>query len=60
MDFNSDFIYWVMQRVQGMTIALETEFTGGLTKAMRLFSILEKGMFTGSVLDWGTTWKHFY
>lgn len=54
----SDFMWWVLERIQGFTIALEPEFTGGHTKAMKLFCIIEKTLFTGSILKNTTTWRH--
>lgn len=59
VDPNSDFMYWVFQRMKGFTIALESDFTGGFTKSMRLYSLIERTLFTGSVLKNKTTWRHF-
>lgn len=56
---NSDFMYWIFQRMKGFTIALEPDFVGGFTKAMRLYRIIERSLFTGSVLRNETTWRHF-
>lgn len=59
LDIQTDFIKWIIERIQGFTIALEPQFTGGLTKSMRLLSLIEKTLFTGSVFNDNTTWKHF-
>lgn len=59
MDIKTDFMRWVIERIQGFTIALEPQFTGGLTKSMRLLSLIERTLFTGSVFNHSTTWKHF-
>lgn len=59
VNIQSDFMWWVMQRIQGFTIALEPDFTGGFTKAIRLFGIIEKALFTGSIFRNATTWRHF-
>ncbi len=58
IDSRSDFMKWVLERVNGFTIALEPKFTGGITKSMKLFSIIEKSLFTGSVFGDNTTWRH--
>ena len=51
-------MWWILQRIKGFTIAFEPKFTGGYTKSMRLFSIIEKTLFTGSVFRNTTTWQH--
>lgn len=59
MDPTSDFMHWTFQRIKGFTIALEPTFVGGLTKAMRLFGVVERTLFTGSIQQKDTTWRHF-
>lgn len=54
----SDFMRWIFERMNGFTIAFEPEFVGGLTKAMRLYGIIERTLFTGSVFRDTTEWKH--
>lgn len=58
IDPNTDFMYWVFQRMKGFTIAFEPDFVGGFAKAMRLYSIIERSLFTGSILKRNTTWRH--
>ena len=58
IDSQSDFMWWIMKRIKGFTIAFEPKFTGGYAKSMRLFSIIEKTLFTGSVLNDTSTWQH--
>jgi hypothetical protein len=55
---DSDLMRWIFQRIKGFTIALEPEFVGGFTKALRLYGIIERTLFSGSVFKWKTTWKH--
>jgi hypothetical protein len=57
-NLDSPMIQWVMERIEGMTIALEPEHTGSINKSMKYFSLLEKQFFNGSVFQWKTTWKH--
>lgn len=59
LDPNSDFIYWIFQRMNGFTIAFEPNFVGGFSKAMRLYGVIERTLFTGSVLNNDTEWKHW-
>ena len=58
IDSQYKFMWWILQRIKGFTIAFEPKFTGGYTKSMRLFSIIEKTLFTGSVFRNTTTWQH--
>lgn len=58
IDSQSKFMRWILQRIKGFTIAFEPKFTGGYAKSMRLFSIIEKTLFTGSVFRDTTTWQH--
>lgn len=58
IDSQSQFMWWILQRIKGFTIAFEPEFTRGYAKSMRLFSIIEKTLFTGSVFRNTTTWRH--
>lgn len=58
VDCQSKFMRWILQRIKGFTIAFEPEFTGGYAKSMRLFNIIEKTLFTGSVFRNTTIWRH--
>ena len=59
LDPNSDFLYWIFQRMKGFTIAFEPDFVGGFTQAMKLYDVIERSLFTGSVMRHETTWRHF-
>lgn len=37
---------WVIKRIEGMTIALETEHTGSVNKSMKCFNLLENIFLT--------------
>lgn len=37
---------WILNRLQGLTIAMEPDFCGGLQKSNKLFNILEQTLFT--------------
>jgi len=42
--FNLDnpLMQWITKRIEGMTIALESEHTGSINKSMKYFGLLEK------------------
>ncbi len=46
---DGDFMSWVRQRIDGSTIALESEHTGGIDKSLKYYSLLENIYFTGSL-----------
>jgi hypothetical protein len=58
-------IKWIFERVRGFTIAIEPEHTGGLLKANKLLSLIDKLYFNPSLFQnhaWlyekNTKWKH--
>lgn len=62
---DSTLMKWVFQRIQGITIALEPEHTGGLLKSNQLFSLIDSIWFQPSLFtkypgnwDKQTKWKH--
>lgn len=54
----SDFMRWIFQHMNGFTIAFEPDFVGGFSKALRLYGVVERTLFTGSVLRDKTNWRH--
>ncbi len=59
MNPDSDFMYWVLQRMKGFTVALEPSFVGGLAKAARLYGIVERTLLAGSIRQKDAAWRHF-
>ncbi|KOH43487.1 hypothetical protein [Sunxiuqinia dokdonensis] len=58
-------ISWIFQRLQGFTIAIEPEHTGGLLKANRFLNIIDRlyfdpCLFSNCAWQWkkNTNWKH--
>lgn len=49
---------WIFERLCGITIAMEPEHTGGISKALKYYSLLEKLWFNGSAFKSKTIWKH--
>lgn len=54
----SEFMKWIFQRMNGFTIALEPEHTGGIKKSLKYLSLLNSILFKGSILHWNCEWKH--
>jgi len=53
----SDLIKLILKRIEGLTIALEPEHTGGLIKSIKLFSIIKKLWFTNLSNSHSLNWK---
>ena len=47
----------ILENVQGITIALEPEYTGGLARSLLLYKTWEGTLFTRSVFDDNCQWK---
>ncbi len=47
----SKMMKWIFERVEGITIAQEPDFCGGLRKSNMLFRILEKTLFRGNLFS---------
>jgi hypothetical protein len=58
LSVESDFMRWLFQRMDGFTIALEPEHTGGISKSLKYLSLLNKILFKGEILHWHCKWKH--
>lgn len=54
----SEFMRWIFERMDGFTIALEPEHTGGILKSLKYLSILNKILFDGEIHNWNCRWKH--
>ena len=55
---DSDFMQWIFDRMDGFTIALEPEHTGGVSKSLKYLTLLNKIFFNGDILHWNCEWKH--
>lgn len=53
----SNLIKWILKRIEGLTIALEPEHTGGSIKSIKLFSIIKKLWFVNSSNSHNLSWK---
>lgn len=55
---NSDLMEWLFQRMEGMTIATEPEFCGGLSNSNKIFNTLDVTLFNSSLFGKSVTWTH--
>lgn len=46
INHNRPFINWVLERIEGYTIATEPDYCGGIMKSCKILSILEEQLFT--------------
>lgn len=54
---SGELMRWIFERIQGFTIALEPEHTGGIEKSLRFLVLLEKLFFTKSIGNWNCDWN---
>ncbi len=54
----SEFMQWIFKRMDGFTIALEPEHTGGISMSLEYLSLLNKILFNGEILHRDCKWKH--
>ncbi|MCJ7801468.1 MAG: UPF0489 family protein [Candidatus Marinimicrobia bacterium] len=53
----SDLIEWILPKLAGITIALEPDCTGGISKSYEYLSILESLWFENYIGRYGVKWK---
>lgn len=54
---DSILIKWIFERLQGITIALEPEYTIGISKSMKFLSLIEKLWFRNFTGNWQLLWS---
>jgi len=52
------FMQWLFPRMRGMTIATEPEFCGGMSNSNKLYSIVDRTLFSAPLLGDSCKWKH--
>lgn len=57
-NIENDFMKWICERMDGFTIALEPECTGGISKSLKYLKLLNKIFFDGDILHESCEWKH--
>ncbi len=58
LDPHSSLIEWVLKRTEGMTIATEPKWCGGLSNSNRIYNILDNTLFLNNLFSKNTKWKH--
>jgi len=53
---DSDLMQWIFNRIEGITIALEPEHTGGIIKSLEFLNTLENFWFTHSIGNQNCEW----
>ena len=51
-------IQWIFERLEGFTIAIEPEHTGGLLKSLKYLEIINKIYFKPGLFSWSCNWRH--
>jgi len=58
LDINSEFMQWVFERMEGMTIATEPKWCGGLKNSNKLYNLVDNTLFNFQLFSKNATWKH--
>ncbi|WP_390454893.1 hypothetical protein [Chryseobacterium sp. Alg-005] len=58
LSIENTLIQWIFDRLTGITIALEPEFTGGISKSLKYLSLIEKLWFEKPLGNFHVRWKH--
>lgn len=55
---DSELMQWIFQRMEGMTIATEPEFCGGLRNSNHIYELIDNTLFDFQLFSENTKWKH--
>lgn len=58
LDINSGFMQWIFKRMEGMTIATEPKWCGGLINSNKIYKILDNTLFNNQLFSKKEKWKH--
>lgn len=58
LDPANEFLSWILPRMEGMTIATEPEFCGGLTSSNHLLDVVGKTLFDPQLFSRNVRWRH--
>jgi hypothetical protein len=53
-----DFMQWCFERMDGMTIATEPKFCGGLKNSNKIYDIIDSNLFNPPLFSANPGWKH--
>lgn len=58
LDINSEFMQWIFQRMEGMTIATEPKWCGGLINSNKIYKVVDNTLFDFQLFSKNAKWKH--
>lgn len=58
LDINSDFMKWIFKRMEGMTIATEPDFCGGVSNSNKIYNLVDSSLFNNYLFSKNAIWKH--
>ena len=58
LDINSELMQWIFERMEGMTIATEPKFCGGVINSNKIYGLVDDTLFDGQLFSRNETWKH--
>ena len=58
LNIDSEFMQWIFKRMEGMTIATEPKWCGGLINSNKIYKILDNTLFNNQLFSKKEKWKH--
>jgi hypothetical protein len=58
LDINSAFMKWIFNRMEGMTIATEPKWCGGLVNSNKIYKLIDDTLFNFQLFSKNAKWKH--
>ncbi|PNH84129.1 hypothetical protein C1M56_20605 [Vibrio diazotrophicus] len=58
IDPQSEVMLWCFKRLQGMTLATEPEFCGGVRNSNYIFDTIDRSLFSAPLMGTQATWRH--
>ncbi|MCG3717659.1 hypothetical protein L5F50_00545 [Aliarcobacter butzleri] len=58
LNIDSEFMQWIFKRMEGMTIATEPKWCGGLINSNKIYKILDNTLFNNQLFSKKEEWKH--
>ena len=58
LSLDSGLMEWILKRTQGITIALDPKYTGGISKSLEYLELISNFWFDNSIGNRNIKWKH--
>lgn len=58
IDIDSELMQWIFKRMEGMTIATEPKWCGGLRNSNHIYELIDNALFDFQLFSKNTKWKH--